>query len=79
MDKDTQDAIKTLDKNTQNAFETLTNLMVKEFKSIRADMAGMATKQDIKELKDELRTIVREEVQDIRETIEERCKPTQIG
>ena len=65
-----------MDKETQDAFDTLTKLMIKEFKSVRQDMT---TKQDIKELKTELRTIVREEVQDIREAIDERCNPAQIG
>ena len=62
-----------------------------DLEAIKADMAGMATKQDLeaikadmatkkdlKELEDRIRHIVREEVKDIRNAIEERCKPAQL-
>ena len=61
-----------MDQETEDAFKALGALVTEGFKNT-------ATKQDIKELENKLRTIVREEVQDIREAIEERCKPTQIG
>ena len=72
-----------MDKETEDAFKLLTTKIQEGFNGVRKDMdaikADMATKQDIKELENKLRIIVREEVQDIREAIEERCKPTQIG
>ena len=45
---------------------------------LEAIKADMATKQDLKELEDRIRHIVREEVKDIRNAIEERCKPAQL-
>ena len=54
----------------------------KDIESINKDIESikdtMATKTDIKNLENKFRTIIREEVQDIRNAIEERCKPAQI-
>ena len=50
-----------MDKETQDAFKTMGNLITKgfmatqqEFKAIRQDMAGMATKQDIKDIRQDM-------------------------
>ena len=56
-----------MDKDVQDAFKLLGNQITEGFVSVRQDMA---TKQDVKK-------IIREEVQDIRKDIEARCRPSQ--
>lgn len=89
MDKETQDAFKALGNLVTEGFKNMAtkddikNMATKQdIESINKDIESikdtMATKTDIKNLENKFRTIIREEVQDIRNAIEERCKPAQI-
>ena len=75
MDKDVQDAFKLLGNKITEGFVSVRQDMTtkKDIESIRQDIESirqdMATKQDVKR-------IIREEVQDIRKDIEARCSPS---
>ena len=89
MDKETQDAFKTLGGLVTEGFKDVATKQ--DIKLIRQDMAKMNNRldkieddttiieKDIKQLDDKVRNIVKEEVQDIRKDIEARCNPAQIG
>ena len=82
MDKETEDAFKNLGSLINNSFGKMDgrlNNMESRLNNMESRLNNMDGRLNNMPTKVEMKTIIHAEVKDIREAIEERCKPTQIG